>query len=66
MEKSVDLLALRFFFFVLRFISETFFIKGYGVSLSTSVSSIYSMYDGRDTPYGSNKMKINKEGSLDV
>ena len=64
-KKRVDFFQ---FFFALRFISETFFIKGYRVWLLTSVNSIsiQSIYGGLDKPYGFNNIKTAKEGSLDV
>ena len=37
-----------------------------GVAFHQSKFHFDSMYGGQDTPYGSNNMKIDKEGSLDV
>ena len=52
---------------MLRFISETFFhqrVRGFASHKCTF--HFDSVYDGQETLYGSNKVKINKEGSLDV
>ena len=50
-----------------RFISESFFhqmVRGF--ASNQCKFHFESMYGGRDTPYGSKKMKIYKEGSLDI
>ena len=50
-----------------RFISESFLHQIVtGFAFNQCKFHFDSMYGRRDTPYGSYKMKINKEGSLDV
>ena len=65
MEKSVDLLVSEFFsccdLSVIMFSS-----KVRGVASHQCKFHFDSMYGGLDMPYGSNNMKIGKEGSLDT
>ena len=65
MEKSADLLVSDFFWCcdlsVIIFSS-----KAKGFASHQCKFHFDSMYGGLDTPYGSNNMKINKEGSLDI
>ena len=51
---------------MLRFISDNVFIRNVrGLASHQCKFHFDSMYGGLDMPYGSNDMKIDKEGSLD-
>ena len=70
LKTNVDLLVSEFFlsffffffFFLLRFINKR--VRGFASHQCKFHFAL--MYGGLDTPYGSNNMKVDKQGSLDV